>query len=94
MHFATTGSEPPQAALFRVAVSELGDVRYSMLQRSSGDTALDEQARQTLALCRFSPVENRKSKIENDLVWGTASVQWGNDVAPPVQASPDQKKTP
>lgn len=93
-HFARAGNDPPEGAVFRVAVSAAGDVRYSMIQHSSGDTALDEQARQALAFCRFPSRQNPKSEIENDLIWGTANVQWGNDLASAPQPSPAAGKKP
>jgi len=90
LKFSTSSQESPQAAQFRIAVNGNGEVRHCFLQNSSGDAALDEQARKYLALSRFSPIENRKSKIENDLVWGSATVEWGNDLAPtsPPNLSP------
>jgi TonB family protein len=81
MKFTASGREAPQAAQFRVAVDENGTVPYCFVERSSGDAALDEQARKYLTLSRFAPIENRQSKIENDLTWGTATVEWGNDLA-------------
>lgn len=92
--FTSSSNEPAQAALFRVAAAPAGDVRYSIVQRSSGDNALDEQAREALALCRFSPIQNPKSKIQNELIWGTATVQWGNDIAQPTPAPSANGKTP
>jgi hypothetical protein len=80
MKFRAFGQESPQAAQFRVAMDENGAMRHCFLENSSGDAALDEQGRKYLALCRFSPVEKRKSKIENGLVWGTATIEWGNDI--------------
>jgi hypothetical protein len=87
MKFTAAGHDSPQAAQFRVAVNETGAVRYCFLENSSGDTALDEQARRQLALSRFSQIENRKSKIENGLIWGTATVEWGNDIIAPAAAA-------
>ena len=85
--FRASGRESPSAAQFRVAVDENGAVRYCFLENSSGDAALDEQARKYLALSRFSPIENRKSKIENGFAWGTAMVEWGNDIVAPSPAT-------
>jgi len=85
--FRASGRESPSAAQFRVAVDENGTVRYCFLENSSGDAALDEQARKYLALSRFSPIENRESKIENGFVWGTAMVEWGNDIVAPGTAT-------
>ena len=86
MKFRTPGHESPRAAQFRVAVDENGALRYCFLENSSGDVALDEQARKYLALSRFSPIENRESKIEKGFVWGTAMVEWGNDIVAPSPA--------
>jgi TonB family protein len=80
MKFTASGHESPQAAQFRVAVNENGAVRYCFLEKSSGDAALDEQARKYLALCRFSA-------IRNGFVWGTATVEWGNDIVAPSPAT-------
>jgi TonB family protein len=87
MKFTASGRESPQAAQFRVAVDENGAVRYCFVEKSSGDPALDEQARKYLTLSRFSPIENRKSKIENAFTWGTATVEWGNDIVAPSPAA-------
>ena len=89
MKFTASGREAPQAAQFRVAVDENGAVRYCFLERSSGDAALDEQARKYLTLSRFTPIENRQSEIENGFVWGTATIEWGNDL---VRAAPTRLK--
>jgi hypothetical protein len=88
LKFIASGQESPQAAQFRIAINEHGEVRHCFLQNSSGDAALDEQARKYLVLCRFSPIENRTSKIENALTWGTATLEWGNDLAPSSPPNP------
>jgi hypothetical protein len=83
--FAASNSESPQAVRFRIALSPRGELRYCFPINSSGDTALDEQARQHLALVRFP--QSAKTEPENQsLVWGIATVEWGNDVAPPPSA--------
>jgi hypothetical protein len=87
MKFRAFGHESPQAAQFRVAVDETGVTRYCFLENSSGDAALDEQARKYLGLCRFSAIRNPKSEIRNDFVWGTATVEWGNDIVTPSPAT-------
>jgi hypothetical protein len=76
--FKASTDEPPQNAEFRVAVNRQGAVVYCFGVTSSGDPALDEQARQYLALCRFS---GRSTPNEDSLVWGIATIEWGNDVA-------------
>ena len=65
MKFTASGRESPQAAQFRVAVDENGAVRYCFAEKSSGDAALDDQARQYLARCRFSAIRNPQSEIQN-----------------------------
>jgi hypothetical protein len=89
MKFRTSGQESPQAARFRVAVDEKGAVRYCFLENSSGDAVLDEQARKYLVLCRFPATRDPQSAIRNDLVWGTATLEWGNDIvasSPPTES--------
>ena len=85
-NFSSTTNEPPQNIQFRIAVDAGGAVRYCFILSSSGDAALDEQARQHLALCRFSTrlvlsgAEGPTSDSAS-LVWGIATIEWGNDVA-------------
>jgi hypothetical protein len=73
-NFKTSTSETPQNAQFRIAVDANGAVVYCFPLASSGDASLDELARQHLALCRF-PANGEA------LVWGIATIEWGNDVA-------------
>jgi hypothetical protein len=87
--FRTSTHEPPQNAQFRIAVDSQGAVVYCFNLTSSGDAALDEQAREHLALCRFpappgESVQWRTGSTSNgdSLVWGIATIEWGNDVAP------------
>jgi hypothetical protein len=80
MKFTAADHESPQAAQFRIVVDQDGAVRYSFLERSSGDATLDEQARKYLALFRFSAIGNSKPDARNDFVWGTATFDWGNDI--------------
>ncbi len=87
MKFTTSGYESPQAAQFRVAVNETGAIRYCFVARSSGDTALDEQARRYLALCRFPAARNSRSEILSGFLWGTATIEWGNDIVAPSSAT-------
>jgi len=81
--FAAAQREAAQRAQFQVAADENGEVRYCFLERSSGDTALDAQARQYLALSRFSAIRHPPSTIRHSLTWGTATIEWGNDIALP-----------
>ena len=45
LKFVASNRETPEAIRFRVAVSRLGEIRYCFPMNSSGDPALDEQAR-------------------------------------------------
>jgi hypothetical protein len=82
--FAT--EETPETLRFRVAVNDLGEIRYCFPINSSGDPALDEQARLQVVRSRFS--QNRRARAEpgSSLVWGMATIQWGSDVARSQQA--------
>ena len=91
--FAASNDQPPANVRFRVAVSGSGEIRYCFPLNSSGDPALDEQARRDLALCRFSKSPITAEKIDRFLVWGVATVEWGTDVARP-RATPTAAVTP
>jgi hypothetical protein len=92
LQFTASPREPPQAAQFRVAISPRGDVRHCLVQVSSGDRALDEQARRYLLLCRFPGMNDRQPNAEGHLVWTTATVEWGNDIAPPSATSAESPR--
>ena len=81
MQFTRSIKDSPQAAEFRVAVSRLGEIRYVFIQTPSGAAALDEQARQFLANCRFTGANENGP----DLIWTTAAIIWGSDVAAPKE---------
>ena len=79
--FAASNSEPPEQLRFRVGVSSAGDVRYCFPINSSGDRALDEQARHYLVLCRFPARPPTGRTPGESMVWGVATIEWGNDIA-------------
>ena len=78
--FAASSEEMAETIRFRVAVSKLGEVRYCFPINSSGDSALDEQARLYVAHCRFP---KNTGQADSSLTWGTATIVWGNDIARP-----------
>jgi hypothetical protein len=84
--FAASNNESPQVVRFRVALSPRGEVRYCFPLNSSGDTALDEQARLYLVLARFGRTAGADPR---SLTWGIATLEWGNDVTPPSSAGPE-----
>lgn len=86
MKFTASGAEPPDAAEFRVATDSGGTVRHCFLHRTSGDAALDQQARNYIARCRFNPAQGKAAGSADALVWGSVTVEWGTDIAPPPAA--------
>lgn len=82
--FAFSTQETPETLRFRVAVNEFGEIRYCFPINSSGDPALDEQARLQVIRSRFSQRYNRNTG-DDALVWGVAAVHWGSDIARPQQ---------
>ncbi len=86
MKYSASTREPPQSANFRVGVTQNGVVRYCFLQTTSGDSALDEQARAYLMLCRFIPKDTAAIKDPDRLQWAIATIEWGNDVVTPPSA--------
>jgi outer membrane biosynthesis protein TonB len=83
LKFTASGHESPEVAQFRIAVNELGEVRSCFLEKSSGDAALDDQARKYLTLCRFPAILHPPSSILAALTWGLVTVEWGNDIVRP-----------
>jgi hypothetical protein len=86
LKFNSSTRESPEPARFLVAVNDKGEVRHCFLQTSSGDIALDEQARKYLAAARFA-IRDAPSPNRASLIWGVATIEWGNDITPPP-ASP------
>jgi len=88
--FTGSTSEPPDSVRFRVAVNPSGEIRYCFRIDSSGDSILDEQARLWLVRSRFSKKSPAVATnvAEENLVWGIATVEWGNDVTLPARATP------
>jgi TonB family protein len=88
-NFKRSSNEAPQNARYQITVDRRGAVRYCFMLNSSGDTSLDEQARNYLTLCRFAP---KPETTNSALVWGIAAIEWGNDVgvtgAKPTPATP------
>jgi hypothetical protein len=93
LKFVASNRETPDAIRFRVAVSRLGEIRYCFPMNSSGDPALDEQARLYLARCRFPKSAPSDGESDALLTWGIATIEWGGDIARP-QARPSSSATP
>jgi hypothetical protein len=84
--FGTSNEEIPETLRFRVAVTDLGEIRYCFPVNSSGDPALDEQARLQIIRTRFLQSRQTGTQPGSSLVWGMATIQWGSDVARPQRA--------
>lgn len=80
LRFTLAGNAPPAPASFRVAIDRAGSVRHCLLEQSSGDRALDEQARRALLLARFSQPPAQTDSMR----WTLATFHWGNDLASPA----------
>jgi hypothetical protein len=78
--FEATTNEQAQNVRFRIAVNARGEVQYAFPVNSSGDAALDTQARQHIAQTRFPNSPNEA------LTWGIATVEFGGDVARPGES--------
>jgi len=80
--FTAATAQPPESIRFQITIGASGEVLYAFPLNSSGDAGLDEQARTYLAGAHFPPPRGESLPI-----WGTATVEWGNDVAHPEPAS-------
>jgi hypothetical protein len=93
-NFIASNAEAPEPIRFRVAVSRFGEIRYCFPLNSSGDPALDEQARLYLTRCRFSRNGARHDEEpDTSLTWGIATIEWGSDIAR-SHARSESKVTP
>jgi hypothetical protein len=88
LKFSASSPDSPEPARFLIAVSEKGEVRHCFLQSSSGDPALDDQARTFLALTRFPSIRDSSSSNLAGLIWGFATLEWGNDLTSPPSPGP------
>jgi hypothetical protein len=86
--FVASNEETPDTLRFRVAVNAFGEIRYCFAIDSSGDPALDEEARLQVIRSRFAPNSRMGESPGSPLVWGIATIQWGNDVVRPHQPPP------
>ena len=82
---AMSTGETSDTLRFRVAVNNLGEIRYCFPINSSGDAMLDEQARLQIVRSRFGPTGQTDTNRGSSLVWGTATIQWGSNVTRPQQ---------
>ena len=81
--FTASTKESPESIRFRIGVGPRGEIRYCLPLNSSGDSALDKQAREYLVLGRFPPRWEAREGGDQFTVWGIATIDWGNDVGRP-----------
>jgi hypothetical protein len=93
LSFVASNGETPETIRFRVAVSRRGEIRYCFPLNSSGDPALDEQARLYLVRCHFSTNAPGDDKPDAFLTWGISTIEWGSDIAR-SQTKPAGSATP
>lgn len=61
-----------EPAEFLIGVTDHGELRYVVLQRSSGNEAMDAQASELLSRLELAP-------SADPVTWGRATIQWGAD---------------
>jgi len=70
--FTARSAEALEPAEFLVGVTDRGEVRFVILQRSSGQEALDAEAARQLSAVKLA-------KADAPVTWGTATIFWGAD---------------
>jgi len=74
---------PPHPSVVRIAVSPLGEVKFAVLERSSGADDKDARALDIVRRWRFKAVpENTGDQ------WGTVSIYWQAEPAPAPSPAP------
>lgn len=76
----TAAPGPLESATFLLGVAPDGAVRYTLLQKTSGDAATDALALSMLARQRFAPREDGSAEA-----WGWVTITWGDDAYPPPE---------
>jgi TonB family protein len=79
---------PLEDASLLLGVTPEGEVRFALLQRSSGDHATDAAALAQLRKARFQPIRQaqglRPAEAAPEIEWGFADIVWGDDAYPPA----------
>jgi hypothetical protein len=79
--FSYHASAPAEPTTLLIGVSNEGKVTYSLVQHSSGDSALDELAIEHLRSVTFEAASA-------SIAWGFATFSWGGDVFAPAPKTP------
>lgn len=82
------GLAPAQATVLRVAADNLGRVRYSLVEESSGTAAADRKAVELVRGWQFTP----RDGVADALDWGEVRILWaGGAESAPAAAPPPAK---
>jgi TonB family protein len=85
------GLAPAQTTVLRVAVDNLGRVRYSLVQESSGSAQADRKAVELVRSWQFTPRDGAADSIE----WGEVRILWaGGAEAAPAETTPSSRPAP
>ena len=78
IRFDYHAATPAKSTTVLVGVTDRGEVRFTVLEQSSGDPALDDLALAHLRQVSFAPAQA-------PMTWGFATISWGTDayVTPP-----------
>jgi hypothetical protein len=87
VHLTAKSSANLEPASFLVAVAPDGSVRFSFLQKTSGDKTIDQQAESHLARLKFA-------QAGGALAWGTATFLWGNDAFEKPKSEGERRTIP
>lgn len=81
---ASAAVEPSQ---YLIGVNDRGEVRFVFLQRSSGHPELDAAGQRSLTRASFT-------QSENPMVWGFATIAWGDEILVPPRADVPKPSQP
>lgn len=76
--FTAKSAEPLEPAEFLVGVTDRGEVRFVVLQHSSGSEKLDSEAADRLTRLQLT-------QADAPITWGRATVHWGVDAYAPLR---------
>jgi len=80
---------PPQPTVVRITVSSMGEVKFAMIDKSSGADDKDARALDIIRRWRFQALsEDAKDQ------WGTVAVYWAAEVAAPPPPSNGDTNAP
>lgn len=79
---------PPQPTVVRIAVSPLGDVKFAVLEKSSGSEEKDARGLDIIRRWRFEAMPG-----ETEDQWGSVSIYWAAELAASTPPTPAPANT-